>query len=125
MNEGEYSEVKDLFEIQFFESLYKKLPNDKKVLSILAELYTSSGEIDKGLKLDEKLVKMDPTDACAYYNLACSYSLKNRLNEAMEALRQAVSLGYRDFKWMLEDADLESLRCSVSFKGFLDDLGIV
>ena len=115
----------DSFEIQFFESLYKKLPRDKKVLSLLAELYTSVGEIDKGLALDEQLVKVDPTDALAYYNLACSYSLKCRLEESMEALRQAIALGYKDYNWMLKDSDLEALRKSTLFNGFLDELGIV
>ena len=30
--------------------------------------------------------------------------------KSMEALRQAVLLGYRDFKWMLEDPDLEPVK---------------
>ena len=37
------------FEFNFYKSLYKKLPNDKRLLSILAEMYTRNGEIDKGL----------------------------------------------------------------------------
>ena len=43
------------FEFNFYKSLYKKLPNDKRLLSILAEMYTRNGEIDKGLRIRQKV----------------------------------------------------------------------
>ena len=63
------------FEFNFYVSLYNKLPNDKRLISILAELYTRHGEIEKGLELDRKLVEIDESNATAHYNLACSLSL--------------------------------------------------
>ena len=113
------------FEFDFYKSLYKKLPNDIRLIGILAELYTRHGEIDKGLELDKKLVELDPTNSTAYYNLACSLSLKGKFQEAICALRKSISLGYYDFNWMLEDQDLMALRNTDYFLEFKKDLGIL
>ena len=115
----------DHFELDFFKSLYRRLPNDKRVVSILAEIYTHSGLIDEGLRLDRKLVRIDSSNALAHYNLACSLSLKLRLKDAMESLRQSIKLGYNDFNWMLEDKDLEALRETTIFINFKKELGLL
>ena len=113
------------FEFNFYVSLYKKLPNDKRLISILAELYTRHGEIEKGLELDRKLVEIDESNATAHYNLACSLSLVENFEEAICALRKSISLGYCDFNWMLEDQDLQALRTSEYFTQLKRDLGFL
>ena len=113
------------FEFNFYKSLYKKLPNDKRLISILAEMYTRHGEIDKGLDLDRKLVKIDNSNAIAHFNLACSLSLKGNFEEAIGVLRQSISLGYCDFNWLFEDPDLTALRKTEYFLQLKRDLGIL
>lgn len=113
------------FEFNFYKSLYKKLPNDKRLLSILAEMYTRKGEIDKGLELDRKLVKIDASNSTAHYNLACSLSLKQNFQEAIIVLRKSISLGYCDFIWMFEDEDLSALRETEYFQELKRDLRIL
>tara|TARA_Y200000002_G_C22393309_1_gene542469 strand:+ start:195 stop:575 length:381 start_codon:yes stop_codon:yes gene_type:complete len=113
------------FEFNFYVSLYKKLPNDKRLISILAELYTRHGEIEKGLELDRKLVEIDESNSTAHYNLACSLSLVENFEEAICALRKSISLGYCDFNWMLEDQDLQALRTTEYFTQLKRDLGFL
>ena len=113
------------FGFNFYVSLYKKLPNDKRLISILAELYTRHGEIEKGLELDRKLVEIDESNATAHYNLACSLSLVENFEEAICALRKSISLGYCDFNWMLEDQDLQALRTTEYFTQLKRDLGFL
>ena len=113
------------FEYNFYKSLYKKLPNDKRLICILAEMYTCHGDIDKGLELDKKLVKIDAANPLAHYNLACSLSLKENFKQAIDALRQSIKLGYSDFSWMLEDEDLNALRKTEYFLELKSDLGIL
>lgn len=113
------------FEFNFYVSLHKKLPNDKRLISILAELYTRHGEIEKGLELDRKLVEIDESNATAHYNLACSLSLVENFEEAICALRKSISLGYCDFNWMLEDQDLQALRTTEYFTQLKRDLGFL
>ncbi|WP_269525385.1 tetratricopeptide repeat protein [Coraliomargarita parva] len=112
------------FELGFFESLHKRMPRDVKVVSILAHLYTHTGQIDSGLKMDRKLVRLTPEDPVAHYNLACSLTLKDRRADAVKVLRDAISLGYKDFEWMRNDPDLADLQDYPGYRQLLCDLGI-
>lgn len=98
------------FEIEFYEKLLKEKPDFEEALIALAENYTKAGELAKGLELDEKLSTLRPQDALVHYNLACSYSLTGRIDEAFTVLRRAIKLGYNDFKLMDSDPDLTLLR---------------
>ena len=112
------------FELSFFESLHKRMPKDLRVASVLAHIYTKAGRIDSGLKMDRKLVRLDPEDPTAHYNLACSLSLKGRKADAVKALRSAISLGYKDFHSMQPDPDLNGLSKYSGFQELLTDLKI-
>ena len=99
------------------------MPRDIRVASVLANMYTKVGQIDAGLKMDRKLVRLDPNDPTAHYNLACSLSLKGRASDAVKELRTAISLGYEDFHWMQHDPDLHDLADHPGFVRLIDDLG--
>lgn len=105
------------FEVQFFESLYRRTRADTRVIEVLGHLYTREGRVDEGLRMDRRLVRLKPSDPTAHYNLACSLALKERKRDAVLALRQAISLGYRDFNWMRADPDLKSLQ---QYRGYQD-----
>lgn len=104
------SSRKATFEIDFFEKILKRCPDYAEVVEILGGLYTRQGRIDEGLKMDRKLVRLQPENANAHYNLACSLALKRRNREALQALNKAVELGYNDSEWLLQDPDLENLK---------------
>ena len=110
------------FEIRFFESVLRREPNYANVVEILGGLYTRQGRIADGLKMDRRLVKLQPANATAHYNLACSLALSKRKSDALRALRSAVQLGYRDFDWMQQDPDLEALKQHPEFQALLDTL---
>jgi tetratricopeptide (TPR) repeat protein len=97
-------------EIGFIEGVVRKDPEYVEALQILGDDYTKRGRFDDGLKIDEQLAHLRPQDATVLYNLACSYSLTERVAEAFNALHRALAAGYIDFKWMAQDPDLESLR---------------
>jgi tetratricopeptide (TPR) repeat protein len=110
------------FETRFFESVLRRDPNYADVVEILGGLYTRQGRIADGLKMDRKLVKLQPENATAHYNLACSLALSKRKNDALRELREAVQLGYRDFDWMQQDPDLEALKHHPEFQTLLKTL---
>jgi tetratricopeptide (TPR) repeat protein len=110
-------ELRDLDqEIRFLEGLIRRDGNYVQALQILGDDYTRRGRYGEGLKIDERLAKLCPDDALVHYNLACSYSLTGQLNLAVEALEVAIDAGYRDFKWMARDPDLENLREHDAYK---------
>jgi tetratricopeptide (TPR) repeat protein len=110
------------FEIAFYESVLRRDPSYADVVELLGGLYTKTGRIADGLRMDRRLVRLRPDNALAHYNLACSLALLGRAREALGALRRAVELGYRDHVWMSDDTDLETLRDRPEFQALLDEL---
>ncbi len=110
------------FEIGFFESVLRRNPHDAHVVELLGGLYTRQGRIADGLKMDRKLVRLQPDDPTAHYNLACSLVLSKRRTHALRTLRRAIQLGYRDFDWMQQDPDLEAIKTHPEFQALLATL---
>ena len=108
------------FDIRFFESVLRRSPNYTNAVEILGGLYTRQGRIADGLRMDRRLVRLQPANATARYNLACSLALRKRKSDALRELRQAIELGYRDFDWMQQDPDLEALKGHQGFQALLE-----
>ncbi len=97
-------------EIGFIEGVVKRDPHYVEALQILGDNYTRRGKFGEGLRVDEQLALVRPNDPLVHYNLACSYSLTQQLARAAASLDKALSLGYRDIKWLRRDPDLSNLR---------------
>jgi tetratricopeptide (TPR) repeat protein len=106
-----HRESKDLdIKIQFMEGIVRRDPEYIEALQLLGDHYTQRGSYDQGLRIDEKLSRLEPNNPLVFYNLACSYSLIGQVDLAAHALKKALTLGYRDFKWLAKDPDLRTLR---------------
>ena len=109
----------DDFEISFFEGLIQKDPNYVDALIPLAEAYTKAGLYEKGLHIDKRLAKLKRDDPTVHYNLACSFALVGKKDEAILTLKQAIELGYDDFEHLKRDQDLKSLQDDPRLKSLL------
>ena len=96
--------------IKFMEGVVRRDPEYVDALQLLGDHYTQRGRFTEGLTVDEKLSQLEPGNPLVFYNLACSYSLTEQYERAVEALEKALALGYRDFKWMSKDPDLRNVR---------------
>jgi len=103
-------------QIQFMEGVVRRDPRYVEALQLLGDNYTKRGRYSEGLGVDERLAALEPDNPLVFYNLACSYSLLNRCEDAANALETALSLGYRDFKWLAKDPDLKKLRAHARYK---------
>jgi len=108
------------FDISFYESILRRDPSYADVVEILGGLYTKAGRIADGLKMDRKLVRLQPENATARYNLACSLALSKRPGEALTTLAEAITLGYDDAEWMANDPDLAALHKRPEFQTLLE-----
>lgn len=108
------------FEINFFESVHRRCPGYVDVIELLGGLYTKTGRIADGLRMDRKLVRLQPSNATAHYNLACSFALSERPEDAFASLRKAVELGYADYEWMRQDPDLKPIAAEPEFRRLLE-----
>src|SRR5271168_4349864 len=87
------------YELDFFEGILARNPDLIDVMRVHGNNLTLKGRFVEGLKIDRRLVELRPHDPLAHYNLACSYSLLKKIDLALTALRKAVELGYRDFRY--------------------------
>jgi tetratricopeptide (TPR) repeat protein len=96
--------------IEFMEGIVRRDPDYVDALQLLGDHYTQRGRFNEGLKVDERLARLEPGSPLVFYNLACSYSLTDRFDRAALALEKAIELGYRDFAWLAKDPDLKKFR---------------
>jgi tetratricopeptide (TPR) repeat protein len=107
------------FEIEFFGGILERKADYVDVLRVMGNNLTLKGRYPQGLVIDRRLVQLRPSDPLAHYNLACSYALLRRIDQAIRTLRHAIELGYRDFRYMREDHDLDALRHDPRFRQLL------
>jgi hypothetical protein len=96
--------------ISFMEGIVRRDQQYVEALQILGDHYTQRGKFECSLNVDKQLSELDPRNPLVFYNLACSHCLNGEFAPAAEALDRALTLGYRDFKWLAKDPDLTSLR---------------
>ncbi len=116
-------EVRDLdVKINFLQGIVAREPGYVEALQLLGDHYTQRGKYDQSLQVDQQLSRLEPANPLVFYNLACSYSLNSEFDCAAAALERALSLGYRDFKWLARDPDLRPLRKHPLFRSIEDKI---
>lgn len=107
------------FELEFFSSLLERRSDYVEVLKAHAKNLASARRHHEGLVVDQRIARLRPADSLARYNLACSLALTQNRDEALSELRHAVELGYRDFTFMRQDRDLDSIRKDPRFRALI------
>jgi tetratricopeptide (TPR) repeat protein len=107
------------FELEFFSRILGSHPDYIDVLRVQGNNLTLKGRYTEGLHIDKRLVQLRPSDPLAHYNLACSFCLVKKSDLALKALRRALELGYRDFRYLKEDRDLDAIRHDPRFRQLL------
>lgn len=79
----------------------------------------ADGNFDAARPLIDQAIAWEPEEPVHWYNLACLEARARRPAEALQALHQAVALGYADAAHMAQDADLASLHGYEPFQRLL------
>ncbi len=96
-------------EVSLCEAALEADPEFVEALAFLGNTFTRRGLHQKGLDLDLRLVRLRPESPRAFYNLACSYALLGRPDDALGALERALEHGFDDAQHLARDDDLKSL----------------
>ncbi|MCU0702725.1 MAG: hypothetical protein MUF18_01890 [Fimbriiglobus sp.] len=107
------------FELGFYSAILTQVPDFADVLRAYALDLASKGMHKEGLLAEQKLVALRPDDPDAHYSLACRYAALKQPDLALRTLRTAVELGYRDFRAMVQDRQLECVRKDPRFRALL------
>lgn len=107
------------FDIAFFDRVLRRAPGFVDVLRCQGELLSRKGLHDQAVTIDRRLATLLPRDAIVHYNLACSLAQVGEIRAAVDALRQALRLGYRDVAYLETDSDLDNLRGDPEYQALL------
>jgi tetratricopeptide (TPR) repeat protein len=102
--------------VELCERVLELDPDHVDALGYLGNHCTRTGSYQRGLEIDLRLVRLRPGSARGHYNLACSYALLERPDDAMRELELASNCGFDDADHMKKDEDLASLGERPDFK---------
>ena len=105
--------------VELCERVLELDPDHVDALGYLGNHCTRTGSYERGLEIDLRLIRLRPGSARGHYNLACSYALLERPDDAMRELEFACDCGFEDADHMKKDDDLTSLRERPDFKKLL------
>jgi tetratricopeptide (TPR) repeat protein len=74
------------------------------------------GDSARALEFAERSLAIDPEDPMLLYNVACTYAVLGKLDDAMGCLERAVDKGFGHREWIDHDPDLNSLRDNPRFQ---------
>ncbi len=94
-------------------------PDDARALYLGAGALIEFGERERVLEWASRALAIDPEDPAILYNVACSYSLAGKVEEAIDCLEKALKTGMAHKEWIEYDADLDSLRSHPRFQALL------
>ncbi|MFH0889395.1 MAG: hypothetical protein V1871_09340 [Planctomycetota bacterium] len=102
--------------------------NQKKVIEGFEELNEKvvdclqAGNYDKALETIQVMNNKFPANPLVLYNMTCVYSLMNKPEIAIPCLRDAVKCGWKNWKYMDDDADLDNIKDKDDYKKIRDEL---
>ncbi|MBD2699071.1 tetratricopeptide repeat protein [Spirosoma sp. BT702] len=88
---------------------------NRNLYASLAFPLLASGKFSESIPYYQKAIKLEPHGG-DYYNLGCAYSLIKEKEKALDALEQAVKLGYGSKQQFDSDPDLELVRSEDRYK---------
>jgi non-specific serine/threonine protein kinase len=97
------------------ESQTLKVPEDARARSLLASYYAEAKRPEDAAREMKFAITLRPTDPTMLYNCACTYAKLGMKADAMDSLRKAWDLGFRDSAWVRRDPDLTSLHGEPEF----------
>jgi serine/threonine-protein kinase len=73
--------------------ILKKFPESPRIYLHLGEFYNKRGSYDKAIKMFEKGIDRDPTNALFYWDISIAYQDKGDFKSAINAIKKALDLG--------------------------------
>ena len=97
-------------------------PDDARAWNLGAAILATRNETEKAIEFMRKAVAIDPDDPQLLYNVACTYAVLGRSDEALTSLEHALDNGYGHKDWLLNDPDFDSLRETPRFKAIVEGM---
>jgi tetratricopeptide (TPR) repeat protein len=90
-------------------------PDDSRARMFYAVTLCDVGDTVGAIREGDAAIEASPGDSVMLYNAACLYARLGETRRAVDTLRLAIDAGVRNFAWMKNDPDLDSLRDDPEF----------
>jgi len=107
--------------IAALENHLKQVPEDARARILLGGEYAHLARTEDALRELNMAVTLRADEALILYNAACLYCSLNRKAEALDTLRKAWGVGYRDSGWARRDPDLLTLHDEPEFNSMFPE----
>jgi serine/threonine protein kinase/Flp pilus assembly protein TadD len=94
-------------------------PDDARAWNLGATILAALNETERAIEFMRTSVAIDPDDPQLLYNVACTYALLGRTEEALTSLEHALDKGYGHKDWLLHDPDFNSIRETPRFRAIV------
>jgi len=95
-------------------------PDDARALYLGAVALFRLGERSRSLQWARSALAIDPEDCGILYNVACTYALQEKTEEAIDCLEKAMKHAFWYKRWAQHDSDLDSLRGHPRFRALME-----
>ena len=94
-------------------------PEDSRALILGATANANIHDVERAVDFAKRAIAVDPDDPMLLYNIACTYAIIGRPDDALDALEHSVEKGWGDPAWIEHDSDLDSIRESPRYKALV------
>ena len=95
-------------------------PDDSRAFTFGASARFGLGDREGGLEWTDRAREISPDEPMVLYNVACTYALAEKPEDAIDVLEQAVASGWGHKEWVEHDSDLDPLRDNPRFQALLE-----
>ena len=92
--------------IPALENHLREVPEDARARIHLGAEYAHMDRLDDAVRETNFAIALRPNDATVLYNAACGFCLMKKRGEALDTLRKAWDVGFKDADWARRDPDL-------------------
>lgn len=94
-------------------------PDDARALYLGAVALFRLGERSRSLQWARSALAIDPEDCGILYNVACTFALQGKTEDAIDCLDKAMTHAFWYKRWAQHDSDLDSLRSHPRFQALM------
>jgi adenylate cyclase len=94
-------------------------PDDQRALNLGCGMLVSDGQVEQGLAMARRLLRLAPNDPSALYNATCAFANAGRRDEALDLLERRAGMGGLYREWVEHDPDFAGLRDHPRFQALL------
>jgi len=91
-------------------------PGFVQALNNLAFIHMKNKNYPTSISLFKRIIEVQPMSTAAFYNIACTYAIQQKSEEALFYFEEALKKGFDNWDHIMSDTDMENIRGTERFR---------